>query len=85
MKKLFEDVKKDMEQLKDEIRLQAHLGKVEARQEFEKLEKKFDDIVARVKPFTDEVEKTAEKTGAALKIAAEELMVGMDRIRKLIK
>ena len=85
MKKLLEETKKEMEQLKDEIKLQAHLGKVEAREEFEKLEKKFDQIVAKAKPFAVEAEKTAENTGTALKIAAEELMAGIKKIRKLIK
>lgn len=85
MKKLLEDVKKEMAQLKDEINLQAHLGKAEVRQEFEKLEKKFVGLMVKAKPFTVEVEKTAENTGTALKVAVEELMDGVDRIRKLIK
>jgi hypothetical protein len=74
-----------MAQLKDEIKLKAHLGKAEAGDEFEKLEKKFDKLAAKVKPFADEAEKTAENTGAALKVAAEEVMAGINRIRKLIK
>jgi len=82
---IFKKLKQDMAQLKDEIKLKAHLGKAEAGDEFEKLEKKFDKLAAKVKPFADEAEKTAENTGAALKVAAEEVMAGINRIRKLIK
>jgi hypothetical protein len=82
---IFESLKQNMEQLRDEIKLQSHLGKAEAKQEFEKLEKEFDGVLAKAKPFADEAEKTAGNTGAALKVAAEELIAGMDRIRKLIK
>nr|WP_319492236.1 hypothetical protein [uncultured Desulfobacter sp.] len=85
MQTIFKELKQDMEQLKDEIKLKAHLGKAEAVQEFEKLEKKFDKLAVRVKPFVSEAEKTAENTGAALKVAAEEVMAGINRIRKLIK
>lgn len=85
MQTIFEELKQDMKQLKDEIKLKAHLGKAEAEDEFEKLEKKFDKLVVKVKSFANEAEKTAENTGAALKVAAEEVMAGISRIRKLIK
>lgn len=85
MKEMLENLKQNMEQLRDEMKLQAHLGKEEAKQEFEKLEKEFDGVIAKAKPFTDEAGKTADNTGAALKVAADELVAGMDRFRKLIK
>ena len=85
MQKIFKELKQDMAQLKDEIKLKAHLGKAEAGQEFEKLEKKFDKLTVKAKSFVNEAEKTAENTGAALKVAAEEVVAGINRIRKLIK
>ena len=85
MQTIFEELKQDMTQLKDELKLKAYLGKAEAEDEFEKLEKKFNKLAVKVKPFTSEAEKTAENTGAALKVAAEEVMAGINRIRKLIK
>lgn len=84
MNKLLEQVKADIEFLKDEIKLQAHLGKAEAADELGKLEKKWDEAVTRFKPLADEAGKTAENTGAALKAAAEELKEGCERIRKLL-
>lgn len=85
MQTIFEELKQNMAQLKDEIKLKAHLGKAEAGEEFEKLEKKFDKLAVRAKSLVNEAEKTAENTGAALKVAAEEVMAGINRIRKLIK
>lgn len=37
----LENLKTSIEQLQDEIRLKAHLGKAEARDELEQLEKKW--------------------------------------------
>nr|WP_319492636.1 hypothetical protein [uncultured Desulfobacter sp.] len=85
MQTIFKELKQDLKQLKDEIKLKAHLGKAEAEDEFEKLEKKYDKLVVKVKLFTNEAEKTAENTGTALKVAAEEVVAGINRIRKLIK
>jgi F0F1-type ATP synthase membrane subunit b/b' len=65
--------------------VQAHLGKEEVKQELEKLEKEIDGLVAKAKSCADEAEQTVENTGAALKMAAEELRGGIDRLRKLSK
>jgi hypothetical protein len=83
MKNKMAEMQADIEQLRDEVKLKAHLGKAEAKQELEKLEKEWDSFLAKCKPLTDEVEKTAENTGAALGIAADELKAGYERIRKL--
>ena len=79
----FEAMKATIEPLRDEIKLKAHLGKAEARDELEKLDKKWDDFVEESKPITDEAGKTAGNIGAALGLAAAELKEGYERIRKL--
>ena len=83
VKEKLEAMKEDIERLRDEIKLQAHLGKAEAKDELEKLEKEWDAFLLKYKPLTDEVEQTAENTGAALSAAADELKAGYERIRKL--
>jgi len=72
-----------VEQLRDEINLKAHLGQAEAKEELEKLEHKWNSFLADCKPVTDEAEKTAKNTGAALALAGEEIMAGYQRLRKL--
>jgi D-mannonate dehydratase len=76
-------LKESIEQLRDEIKLKAHLGKAEAVEELEKLEKKWDSFLEQYKPVAEEAGKTAENTGAALGLVADEIKAGYERIRKL--
>jgi archaellum component FlaC len=84
MKTKLDQIKADIEQLRDEIKLKAHLGKAEATDEIEKLEKRWESFLSQYKPVADEVEKTAENTGAALGVVADELKAGYKRLRKLL-
>ena len=85
IKKMIEEKKAQIEQLRDEIKLQAHLGKEDAKDELEKLEKEYESFLVKIKPFTDEVEQTLGSTGEALGLAADELKAGYERISKLFK
>lgn len=84
VKKIFEEKKAQIEKLRDEINLKAHLGKADVKDELERLEKEWTFFVSKYKPLTDEVEQTTEKTGVALGLAAEELKAGYERICKLL-
>ena len=81
--KEFERLKEQIEQLRDEIKLKVHLGAADAKDELEKLEKQWDELMTKYKPVTDEVGNTAEKTIDALGTAADELKAGLERLRKL--
>jgi ribosomal protein L1 len=85
IKKVIEEKKAHIERLRDEIKLQAHLGKEDAKDELEKLEKDYEAFLVKIKPFTDEVEQTLENTGDALGLVADELKAGYERISKLFK
>ena len=80
---VIEEKKAKIEQLRDEIKLQAHLGKGDAKVELEKLEKEYESFLTKLKPFTDEVGQTLGSTGEALGLAADELKAGYERVRKL--
>jgi citrate lyase beta subunit len=69
---------------RDELALKIHLGKAEARQEWEALEKKLADLNARARPVTKAMGETAEGVGAGLELAAQEIKKGFDKIRKLL-
>ena len=79
----FEKIKTSVEQLRDEIKLKAHLGKAEAKEELEELERKWHSFLAEHKPLIDEAGKTAAKAGSALALVGEELKAGYERMRKL--
>lgn len=85
IKRLVEEKKARIEQLRDEIKLQAHLGKEDTKAELEKLEKEYEVFLAKLKPFKEEVGHTLENTGEALGVAADELKAGYERVRKLFK
>lgn len=78
----LEELKESIEQIRDEIKLKAHLGEKETRDELEQLEKKWDKFIAGYKPLLKEAEETAKNAGTALSLAADELKAGYDRIRK---
>ena len=69
---------------RDELALKIHLGKAEARQEWEALEKKLADLNARARPVAKAMGETAEGVGAGLELAAQEIKKGFDKIRKLL-
>ena len=73
-----------IEQLRDEIKLKAHLGKADAKDELEKLDKKWDSFLDQCKPVAGEAGKAAGNAGAARGLAAAELKAGYERIRKLL-
>ncbi|MEN8190456.1 MAG: hypothetical protein ABFS19_11455 [Thermodesulfobacteriota bacterium] len=83
-KSTLEEMKAAIKEMRDEVALKAHLGKAETAEELEKLDKKWQNFKLQLKPFTDEVEKTAGDAGSALGLAADELKAGYDRIRKLL-
>ena len=84
MKEELDNIKAEIEQLRDEIKLKAHLGKADAADEVEKLEKDWKSFLSKYKPLADEAERTAENAGAALRMVADELKAGYERLRKLL-
>ncbi len=83
-KSTLEEMKDSIEKLRDEIALKAHLGKAEFGDELENLDKKWNTFQQQVKPFSEEVGKTAANASTAFGLVAEELKAGYERIRKLM-
>ena len=67
-----------------ELALKIHLGSKDAKDEWDKLEKKWDELVAQGKPVADAVGETARNVGSAAELAAEEIKKGYERIKKLL-
>lgn len=84
-KSKFEELKASIEQLRDEINVKAHLGKMEAKDSLEDLEKKWKNLQSEYKPVANEAGQTAQKTREALGIMADELKAGYARIKKLLE
>ena len=81
----WDDLVARLAQERDELRLKLHLGKQEARDEWEKLEGKWNEFKAvKGPPLKEAAADTAKGVGSALDLAAGELKKGYERLRKLL-
>ncbi len=71
-----------LKQQRDELALKIHLGKAEAKDEWDKLTAKMDGMTQDYEPLKDAVETTGTNVFDAIKLVAGELQEGFDRIRK---
>ena len=79
------DLVNDMQQLRDELRVQIRLGSKEAQDEYEKLERKWDEMMKEGQPLAEAVSDTAKNVGAAAELAVDELKQGYEKIKDLLK
>lgn len=77
---LFDKMKTE----RDEINLQLHLGKAEARDEWENMEEKWEQFRAKAEVVGDIAADASKDVGAATRILGEELKNGYARIREAI-
>ena len=76
------DIDTAMEELKqkrDKLKLQIHLGSMDAKTEWEELEKKWADLSAKA-----ELQRTSEEIDAAVGILGDELKRGYERLKKAL-
>ena len=84
MADLKEQMTKTLEQLKqlrDELQVKLHLAKADAKDEWTRLEKQWQEVKPKLEAAREEAGKTAESVGAALGRAIDELKKGYDRLR----
>jgi len=79
-----EETEKLLQQLaqqRDELSVKMSLAKLEVRDEWEKLEKKWAHLRANTPLIREELDSTSAKVGASLRQAAEEIRAGYARLR----
>lgn len=81
-KKALGELISSLKQARDEARVKAHLAQSEAKDEYERLSHRVDELLAQYEPVRDASSETAQNVFAALKLAAEELSHGFKKIRK---
>lgn len=82
-----EDLRHVLDEIKtqrDELAVKVHLARQDARDEWEKLEKKLEHLRARAEVVGKEAGEAAGEVGAALRQLAEELKKGYARVRQLV-
>lgn len=70
-----------LKQQRDELQVQLHLAKADAKDEWVHLEKQWDEIHPKLEAAREEAGKTAESVSAALGLAIDELKKGYERLR----
>ena len=80
----LEELIKSLQQQRDELALQIHLGKAEAKQEWDKVTAKLDALMKDYEPLKGAVEETADNVYSAMKLVAGEVLDGFERIRKTL-
>ncbi len=77
----FDELFDELRRTRDELRVQMHLAKADAKDEWEVLEKKWDHFKSRAERAGEAAEDAAEEIGEALELVGEELRKGYRRIR----
>jgi F0F1-type ATP synthase membrane subunit b/b' len=82
MKEEFEKLIEKLKMERDEIKLKVHLASMDAKEEFEEAEKKWDQVKVKASEIADDARETSEEYIAKSKIVGEELKETYSRISK---
>lgn len=81
----LEEVIAKLKQERDELKVQMHLASLDAKDEYDRISDKIDQLTDQYEPVKDAVEESAENVFSALGLVADELKVGFQRVRKAMK
>lgn len=81
---LLEKIISGLKQQRDEIALKIHLGKEDAKDEWDKVQGKFTKLADDFEPVRDAVEESASGLFASLKLVAGEVKESFDRIYEAV-
>lgn len=80
----LEELISKLKQERDEVNLQIHLASMDAKDEYDRLSGKLDELTNEYEPVKNAVEETADNVFSALGLVAGELSAGFQRVRKSI-
>jgi len=83
-KNFLEEVISKLKQERDELKVQMHLASMDAKDEYDRLSRKCDELTDQYEPVKDAVEDTADNVFSALGLVADELKIGFQRVRKAV-
>ena len=82
-----EEIEKLLQKLgqeRDELRVKLNLAKLEARDEWDRLEQKWEHLRARAPEMRQNVSETATEVAAAARTLMDDIRKGYERIRKTL-
>jgi hypothetical protein len=74
----------ELRSLRDELKLKVHLGKMDAQERFEKAEKDWEHLEAKLKVLADAGRESAEDVGQAARLLVDEIRAGYRHVRELL-
>ncbi len=81
----LEELIRSLKRERDELKLRSHLAQMEAKEEFDRLSKRIDELSEQYEPVRGAVEESAGSVFAALQLAAEEMKGGLRRVGDAIR
>jgi predicted nuclease with TOPRIM domain len=74
----------NLKRQRDELQVKLHLGKADARDEWAKLETRWEDVRTKMEAVRKEAGHTTESVSTGLGLVLDELKKGYDNIRKTL-
>lgn len=74
----------DLERERDELRVRLHLAKAEARDEWDRLDARLDELRTKLDRVGDEAGEVFEDVGEAAKLLGDEIKTGFERLRRML-
>jgi hypothetical protein len=88
-KDTVEDLIEALKQQRDELKVQMHLGSLEAKDEFAALEEKWEhwssEAKAQSKPMREVIADSAKNVGSAVDLVLDEVKQSYERIKNQLK
>ena len=80
-KSLMNELISSLKRQRDELGLQIHLGKAEAKEEYEKARQKLDKLMDDYEPVKDAIGESTENVVESLKLVGQEILQSFRRVR----
>ena len=84
-KSLFEEVLSSLKQQRDELALRVHLGKAEAKDQWDQVQQQLDKLATEYEPLKNVAEETTEGVLSGLELTAAEVKRGMERVAAMLQ
>lgn len=80
----LDGILRKLETERDELRVKLNLAKMEAKEEWDDVEKKIEALRGRMKVVGEEAKEASGDVGAAIDVLADEVKEGFSRLRKML-
>jgi hypothetical protein len=80
-KSLMNELVSSLKRQRDELALQMHLGKAEAKDEYDKARRKLDKLIDDYEPVKDAIGESTENVLESMKLVGEEILQSFRRVR----